>query len=189
MLGVNVFKTREVVLKNNIPVVIRQAVLSDAEGILNAINKYIPESEYIPLKKNELSQSIEEKEEWIKGFLDYENSLLLVAEYNDEIIGNIDLTGSRREIMSHTALIGMGLLTEWRSCGLGTNFLSLLIEWAKSNTVLELLWLQVYTENREGFSLYKKMGFIENGIIRNFFKQDDRYFHNLTMSLDVSKGS
>jgi ribosomal protein S18 acetylase RimI-like enzyme len=59
------------------------------------------------------------------------------------------------------------------------------IEWAKENPILELLWLQVYTENILGLNLYKKMEFIENGIIKNYFKQNGKYYDNLTMSLSV----
>ncbi|KAA5532943.1 GNAT family N-acetyltransferase [Paenimyroides baculatum] len=87
--------------------------------------------------------------------------------------------------MEHTAVIGMGMLQEWQNIGLGTALLSAIIEWAKSNPILELIWLQVYTENESGLNLYLKMGFVENGVIKNFFKQDNKYFHNLTMTLMV----
>jgi len=69
--------------------------------------------------------------------------------------------------------------------GLGTALLTAIIDWAKVNPILEIIWLQVYTENALGVSLYKKMGFIENGIIKDFFKQDGKYFDNLTMTMKV----
>ncbi len=69
--------------------------------------------------------------------------------------------------------------------GLGTALLTAIIDWAKVNPILEIIWLQVYTENALGVSLYKKMGFIENGIIKDFFKQDGKYFDNLTMNMKV----
>ena len=87
--------------------------------------------------------------------------------------------------MEHTAVIGMGMLKEWKNTGLGTALLKFGIEWAKENTILELLWLQVYTDNELGLGLYRKMGFEENGIMRNFFKQDGEYFDNLTMTMNV----
>jgi RimJ/RimL family protein N-acetyltransferase len=109
----------------------------------------------------------------------------LVAEYDNEIIGNIDLTGNRRKVMEHTAVVGMGMLKEWRGTGLGTFLLQMTIEWAKEHPVLELIWLQVYTENKLGVHLYRKMGFEENGIIKNFFKHHLGYFDNLTMTMRV----
>src|SRR5690606_1081490 len=179
------FEPKQITLKNKKTVVIRQAGLSDAENLLNCIKTYIPTSNYIPKLESEIKLTVDQEKEWINSFLIYDNSLLLVAEYEGKIIGNIDLTGSRRKIMEHTAVIGMGMLQEWQNIGLGTALLSAIIEWAKNNPILELIWLQVYTENESGLNLYKKMGFTENGIIKNFFKQDDKYFHNLTLSLSV----
>ena len=179
------FKTEIVELKNKKFVTIRQAEIDDAERLLNCIKTYVPQSAYIPKLEQEIKLTIEQEKEWINSFLTNENSLLLVAEYNDEIIGNIDLTGSRRKIMEHTAVIGMGMLKEWKNTGLGTALLKFGIEWAKENTILELLWLQVYTDNELGLGLYRKMGFEENGIMGNFFKQDGEYFDNLTMTMNV----
>src|SRR5690606_38339659 len=100
-------------------------------------------------------------------------------------IGNIDITGSSRVIMQHTGVIGMGILTEWRDLGLGTELMKLSINWAKENPILELLWLQVYCENELGVNLYRKMNFKDNGIIKNYFKRNGKYYDNLTMSLSL----
>jgi RimJ/RimL family protein N-acetyltransferase len=170
-------------LKNDKLVQIRVAEVSDAEKLLNTIKTYIPQSDFIPKLPEEITLTLDQEKAWIQTFLDQDNSLLLVAEYEGEIIGNIDLTGHQRKVMKHTAVIGMGMLADWRNTGLGTALLSELIQWAKENPILELIWLQVYTENKAALKLYKKMGFQENGTIKNFFKQDDRYFDNLTMSL------
>ncbi len=178
-------KPNNIALKNQTTVLIRQAEISDAEKLLNCIKTYIPQSEYIPKLREEIKLTVEQEREWISSFLTHDNSLLLVAEFEDQLIGNIDITGNQRKIMEHTAVIGMGMLKEWRNSGLGTALLTEAIKWAKQNPVLELIWLQVYTENELGLSLYRKMGFENNGIIKNFFKQDDRYFDNLTMTMNV----
>lgn len=88
--------------------------------------------------------------------------------------------------MEHTALIGMGITKEYRNIGLGTALLSECVDWAKQNPILELIWLQVYTDNKLGVSLYKKMGFSENGLIKNFFKHKGNYYDNLTMNMKVN---
>ena len=179
------FQTIEIELKNKKVVQIRQAEIDDAENLLNCIKTYIPQSEYIPKLSQEIKLTIEQEKDWINSFLLNKNSLLLVAEYNNQLVGNIDLTGNQRKLMEHTAVIGMGMLKEWRNTGLGTALLSNVIEWARKNEILEVIWLQVYTENAAGLKLYKKMGFSENGIIKNFFKHENKYFDNLTMSLSV----
>lgn len=179
------FKTKTIELKNQKRVTIRQAEVEDAEKLLACIKTYIPQSDYIPKLEQEIVLTIEQEKKWINSFLKNKNSLLLVAEYDNEIIGNIDLTGKRRQAMAHTAVIGMGMLNEWRNMGLGTALLKSTIDWAKENQILELIWLQVYTENKLGLSLYQKMGFEENGILKNFFKHGNKYFDNLTMTMNV----
>ena len=155
------FKRQILTLKNQKTVTIRQAEIDDAEKLLNCIKTYVPQSEYIPKLEQEIKLTIEQEKEWINYFLTNENSLLLIAEFDNEIIGNIDLTGNRRKIMEHTAVIGMGMLKEWRNTGLGTALLKLAIEWAKENPILELLWLQVYTDNELGLGLYRKNGIMK----------------------------
>ena len=179
------FNQMEVTLKNDQLVTIRQAKVSDAANLLHAIKTYIPQSEYIPKFEEEIRLTIKQEEEWIQSFISSNNSLLLVAEHDNEIIGNIDLTGHQRKAMEHTAVIGMGMIAPWRNTGLGTAMMEAIIDWAKQNSILELIWLQVYTENVLGLGLYKKMGFTENGIIKNFFKHNEKYFDNLTMSLSI----
>jgi len=179
------FNPKQITLKNNKTVLIRQAEAHDAEQLLNCIKTYIPESDYTPKFEHEITLTLEQEKDWINSFITNDNSLLLVAEYENKIIGNIDLTGSRREAMKHTAVIGMGMIKEFRNSGLGTALLSSIAEWSKENPILELIWLQVYTENELGLNLYKKIGFKENGIIKNFFKHNNKYFDNLTMSMNV----
>lgn len=179
------FQPIKIELKNRKVVQIRQAEINDAENILDCIKTYIPQSEYIPKLPQEIKLTIDPERDWINSFLINKNSLLLIAEYKNDIIGNIDLTGNQRKLMEHTAVIGMGILKEWRHTGLGTALLTNAIEWSKQNDILEVIWLEVYTENSAGLTLYRKMGFSENGIIKNFFKHENKYFDKLTMSLSV----
>lgn len=172
-------------LKNGKEVLIRQCEIKDAENLRYTVKTYLKDSPYVPKLQEEFKITVEQEEAWIKSLLENKNSLLLVAEYDGKIIGNIDLTGHSRKIMEHTAVIGMGMLKEWRNTGLGTVLMQKSIAWAQNNPILELLWLQVYTENIQGVHLYKKMKFQENGIIKNYFKQNGTYFDVLTMSLVV----
>jgi RimJ/RimL family protein N-acetyltransferase len=168
-------------LKNQKSVLIRQAQIADAEKLLECIKTYIPQSPFIPKLEEEITLTLEQEKEWIQSFLLKDNSLLLVAEYEGQIIGNIDLTGNSRKVMEHTAVIGMGMLKKWTNSGLGTALLNEVIHWAKENPILELIWLQVYTENELGMNLYRKMGFQEVGILPKFFKHNGKYYDNLTM--------
>ncbi|WP_340199030.1 GNAT family N-acetyltransferase [Ascidiimonas sp. W6] len=179
------FVPQKVILKNHKTVLLRQAVLEDAKELSRMIKTYLEDSPYIPKNPKEFKLTLEKEEAWIDSFITKENSLLLVAVYEGQLVGNIDLTGHHREVMQHTAMVGMGMLKAWREVGLGSALLHAAIIWAQQNPILEKLWLQVYTDNKAGVALYKKFRFEENGILTNFFKQDNRYYDNLTMSLNL----
>ncbi|MDQ3192818.1 MAG: GNAT family N-acetyltransferase [Bacteroidota bacterium] len=180
------FQQTEIRLKNNKFVEIRQCNVEDAEELIKTVKTYLGDSACVPLDPDEFNYTIEQERELIQSFIENKNSLFLIAIYNEQIVGNIDLSGSQRKALKHTAVIGMGMLKEWRNTGLGTALLNCSINWAKQNPLLELLWLQVYANNQAGISLYKKAGFMENGIQKNFFKnQQNIYFDNITMSLEL----
>jgi ribosomal protein S18 acetylase RimI-like enzyme len=179
------FEQKIVKLKDGTVVTIRICVESDAENLIHTIKTYLGDSDFIPRNPDEYKLTFGEQKALIRSFLEEENSLLLVAVKGEQILGNIDLTGNLRETMRHTAVIGMGILKEWRNSGLGTELMKLSINWAKTNPILELLCLQVYAENELGVALYKKSGFEENGRIEHFFKQNGRYYDNVMMHLKV----
>ncbi|MBS1550955.1 MAG: GNAT family N-acetyltransferase [Bacteroidetes bacterium] len=180
------FQQTEVLLKNNDIITIQICDIEDAEELLRTVKTYLADSEYIPVRPEEFTISIEKEKLRIRSFLENDNSLLLIAKKGNEILGNIDITGSQKEAIKHTAVIGMGMLKEYRNKGLGTALLRKGIEWARQNPVLEILWLQVYAENTAGVTLYRNAGFEINGIQKKFFKSKENiYFDNVIMSLDV----
>mgnify|MGYP003519698136 FL=1 len=62
----NKFETKEIVLKNNTKIIIREAQLSDAEQLLACIKKYISQSDFIPKYEHEIKLTIEQERDWIQ---------------------------------------------------------------------------------------------------------------------------
>jgi|ERR1035437_1381012 RimJ/RimL family protein N-acetyltransferase len=162
--------------------IIREASVLDSERMIDCIKSYLS-SNFIPLKPEEFNPTIEEHEHWIRKFLIGKYDLLLVAVYNDQIIGNIDLTMHHRSMLSHTGHIGMGIHEDWQNQGLGTVLLDKVIEWSDSRSEIEILWLQVFGNNHKGISIYKKKGFIEEGRQKDFIKNSKgEYIDNIIMT-------
>ena len=180
------FNSSEVILKNKEKVIIDLCREEDAEELIMTVKTYLADSEYTLTGPEEFNPSVEQERIWIRSFLENDNSLLLTARQGGRIIGNIDITGRKNKITMHTAVIGMGLLKEWRNAGLGTALLNKGIEWAKQNPQLEILWLQVFAQNTPAVRIYEKAGFEVNGIQKRFFKSKENiYFDNVIMSLNV----
>ncbi|MCL8000797.1 hypothetical protein M8994_21645, partial [Brucella sp. 21LCYQ03] len=72
------------VLKNGKQVAIRKTELADAAHLLQTIRSYLPQSSFIPKMEQELTMTISQAEEWISSFIEKENSLQLVAVYEDQ---------------------------------------------------------------------------------------------------------
>lgn len=177
-------------LKNNKTITIREATPADAASLLKAVHAYVHESEYLLTTPPEFDMTEEKEREWIVSFMEHESSLLLVAEHNSEIVGNIDLTGGRRNRVKHTSLIGIGMLREWRSVGLGTALFECAINWSRHHSPIELLWLQVVGANEHGLALYNKMGFTTCGRQQGYFRlSETRYEDNIIMELNIKNSS
>lgn len=168
--------------KNDQTLLIREAISDDAKLLINLKLEYLKNTATLPLFEDEYPNDVKEEREMIQRYHSETNSILLVAIFGDEIIGNIDLTGSWRKKMQHTAMIGMGIHTQWQNQGVGTLLLKNTLEWTKENEFLKTVWLEVYATNHSGITLYQKMGFIKTGIIPQFFCEDGLYIDKIIMS-------
>ena len=144
-------------------------------------DSYIKNTTTIPMYLDEYPDNSTKEKEIILEYLESPNSILLVAEHNSELIGNIDLTGNKRIKMKHTGMIGMGISQEWRNKGLGKLLIKEVIDWAKEYSIIELIWLDVYSSNELGINLYKNTGFAISGIVKGFFKEVDGYKDKIQM--------
>jgi ribosomal protein S18 acetylase RimI-like enzyme len=175
-------------LKDGTQVVIREATIHDAAEMIQCIKTYISESPYMVMLPEEFSLTLHQGREWIHAFIEADNSLLIVAEKNGTILGNLDITGAKRNRILHNGLVGMGMLPECRQNGLGSILLQAGIDWAKRNPYLERLWLQVIADNEPAIKLYKKHGFIQEGLQKNFIRTgENSYADNMIMGMTLGK--
>ena len=175
------YQTKTYSLKDGSKVQIRISISEDAQSLVNLKRSYIKNTTTIPMYLDEYPDDSAKEEEIILDYLGSSNSILLVAEHDGKLIGNIDLTGSKRFKMQHTGMIGMGIGEEWRNKGLGKLLIKEVIDWAKKSSIIELVWLDVYSSNKLGINLYKNTGFNVSGIIEGFFIELDGYKDKIQM--------
>jgi RimJ/RimL family protein N-acetyltransferase len=151
-------------------ITVRIATEADAENLLNLKKSYIKGSSTIPLQEHEYTNSIKEEAALIERYNRLKNSLLVVAECDGRLIGNLDLTGNQREKLFHTAMLGMGIAYNWQNRKIGRLLMENALRWAADDSPLEIIWLEVYASNLPGRKLYENSGFEECGVIKNFFR-------------------
>lgn len=159
--------------KDGKEIIIREAGMDDALSLIELKKSYIKDTTSIPMYEFEYKNDIQMEKEWINKFITEQNSLLLVAEHNNKLIGNIDLHGSQRKKLYHTGMIGMGIAYEWRNCKVGSFLMEIMLDWAVKKSPLDIIWLEVYSTNKSGVKLYDKFGFEQCGRIKNFFEKEN----------------
>lgn len=157
-------RTSEYILRDSRHLIIRQASLDDAEEILSVVKEYIGETEFIPYVDGEFNPSLEDEKKWIQSF-NTSNSLLLLAEVDGKIVGNISVNGMTRKMMSHASCIGIGLLKEYRGLGIGSFLFEKVFEWAKENPVVEILGWRHMRLIEPGWLCMGKWGLRKSGVI------------------------
>ncbi len=180
------FKSKIATLKSGKQVQIRVAKVKDAPAILDLKRGYIHNTTTLPLVLDEYPNNVKQETKLIKRYKKSDNSIFLVAEFNGELIGNIDLTGSKRSKIYHTAMLGMGINAGWRNQGLGAVLIAHALDWAKAQSPIKIVWLDVYASNSLGVNLYTKMGFKTSGSIPEFFKEEDAYINKIQMYKKIS---
>ncbi|WP_421919593.1 GNAT family N-acetyltransferase [Marinifilum sp.] len=168
--------------KSGKEITLREARISDAHSLRKCILSYI-NGLTIPFTREEFDKSDTEIENWINELNSAPNCLLLIAEYEDRIIGNIDVTSSRRSMLKHTGYISMGVHKNWQNQGIGSLLFRKMINEYERNQEIELLWLQAFGTNLSGLHMYRKFGFNENGRQKKFIKtHDNKYIDNVIMT-------
>lgn len=175
------FQTKTYTLKSGDEVRIRVPEMSEAQDLVDLKRSYIRHTNTIPMYLEEYPDDKIAESKLIGEYHESPNSILLVAVSEDKLIGNIDLTGSKRLKMFHTAMLGMGIAEGWRNQGLGGCLMETAINWAKEHSEIELIWLDVYASNELGLNLYKNMGFEVSGLVPRFFQERDGYVDKIQM--------
>jgi ribosomal protein S18 acetylase RimI-like enzyme len=156
------FAPHEVRLKDGRLAVIRRATLDDAEGLIANVNAVGAEGIYILVER--LDKTLEQEREWIAMFGE-QDRLLLVATVDGALVGAMDLTRERFEKTRHLAGAGIALQEAGRGVGLGRALMEDGIEWARAQGVRKLT-LSVFDNNDRAKALYRKLGFVEEGKLK-----------------------
>ncbi|MEH7885340.1 GNAT family N-acetyltransferase [Bacillus sp. JJ1609] len=169
--------------KNVASYIVRTGEIDDAEAIFNIQKSVVSEGEYLISLSDEFSKTPSQYREWVQSILENERETLMVAEKDGEVVGWIvfEVTQNRRRL-SHTGTFGMMISNRHRDKGIGSMLLGALLDWAEKNPFIEKVSLGVFSTNQRAISLYKKMGFIEEGRkVKEFKMNDHEYVDDILM--------
>lgn len=173
---------KEIKIKNG-KIIIRKALKSDANELVNYLDLISKESDYLTFGEGESDITVEQEEEFIESANNKNNTLFIVAEMNEKIIGNLNFSAGQRKRIAHTGEFGVSVLKEYWGNGIGKELIKYLIQWSKNSGLIRKINLRVRIDNTKAIKLYKELGFFEEGIIKRDFLIDNKFYDSLSMGL------
>ncbi|MFP3840778.1 GNAT family N-acetyltransferase [Bacillus safensis] len=170
-------------MQNSNDIIVRFGKIEDAEMTLEIQKSVIAESDYLLTSPEENKKTLLEHREWIQKRIENENETYIVTQTDEKVIGWIAFEhSSNRKRTSHTGSFGLMVHKSYRGLGVGEKLLTALLHWAEKNPSIEKVSLAVFSTNQKAISLYKKMGFIEEGRkIKEFKINDHEYWDDVLM--------
>ncbi|MGD9638555.1 MAG: N-acetyltransferase family protein [Alphaproteobacteria bacterium] len=105
-----------------------------------------------------------------------------VVIVDNKLVGWCDICLSNKGGDNHVGVLGIGLLPDFRSQGIGEKLMRKTIEKGKEKG-LTRIELGVREGNERAFKLYKKLGFEIEGVARNSILIDGKYENTIKMAL------
>ncbi|MBU5440191.1 GNAT family N-acetyltransferase [Tissierella sp. MSJ-40] len=116
-----------------------------------------------------------------------ERTLFLVAEVDGKIVGFTRCIGNKLSRFRHKAEFGICISKEYWGHGIGKVLLENVLMWADA-TGIEKISLTVVETNTKAIQLYKKYGFVEEGLLRkDRIHKDGNYYNTVIMGRLLNK--
>lgn len=164
-------------------IIVRHAKVEDAHVIAEAERNIAQVPGFFCSQPSELTD--ENVANTISGFQRDNSGVYLVAEYEGHLVGHAFLQSHTIKSLQHVAELNVAVHLGWQKKGVGTQLLHQIIEWAKHSSNIEKIELNVRASNSAAISLYKKMGFKQEGLLTKRVKVKNFYIDDIIMGLNL----
>ncbi|WFA08896.1 GNAT family N-acetyltransferase [Tissierella sp. Yu-01] len=175
----------QLIIKNGSTITIRKANKLDAEAMLEYLDKISKESDNLTFGNGEFKLTLEQEENFIDNISKQNNAIFLIAEIDGKIIGNLSFAGGSKPRIAHTGEFGVSVLKDYWGQGIGTYLIEYLINWSKESGIIRKVNLRVRSDNYSAIHVYKKLGFIEEGLITRDLFINGNFFDSISMGMKI----
>ena len=151
---------------------------SHFEGLRNALDDVAREKRYLAfLQAPPPEQAFDFFQDIVTNDL-----CQFVALQDDVVVGWCDVLPTHGEARAHVGTLGIGLVSHARNIGIGAKLMEAAISkaWKKGISRIELT---VRTDNPNATALYERFGFTHEGLNKNAFSVDGKYYDAYSMAL------
>lgn len=160
---------------------IREAAPTDAAALLALKRALDRETSFMLLEPDERTTTEAELADELRRIAARANSVVLVADLADELVGYVEAVGGGARRNRHTAHVVIGVRQASAGQGIGGSLLSELEKWARANGV-HRLELTVMADNQRALGLYRKLGYVVEGTKHAALLVDGRLVDELWMA-------
>ena len=154
---------------------IRRATAADAEAILACCKVIGGESDNLTFGAEGVSITVEREREYLESIRCSDRQLYLVATEGDEIVGTAVFSAFAKPRLAHRGEISISVKKAMWGQHIGTRFMEEIIRFAKEMARVELISLEVRSDNARAIGLYRKFGFETIGTFRGYMKINGEY--------------
>jgi RimJ/RimL family protein N-acetyltransferase len=143
--------------------IIRRPTEHDASDIISYSKLLFASTDQVLTTQDEYTITVENEKIWINNFNGNEDSLVLIAELDQQITGLLFFMPNTKKKNSHTGEFGVSVHPGFQRQGIGRLLIEALLAWAKENPRIEKVYLNVFATNKHAINLYQRLGFAEEG--------------------------
>ena len=173
-------ESRQVRLKDEREITLRLLELSDRDRLVHLFSTMSEKA----LEWGMPPYTKETIDRWLSNF---ERSIPLVAICEDRIVGFAGIFKHAHPREKGIADFGIYLHQDFHNVGLGTMMSNTILAIAEEQR-LHRIYLHVVEDNKAAVNLYKKIGFVIEGTMREAYYGADKKYHNmLVMGILLSR--
>jgi RimJ/RimL family protein N-acetyltransferase len=166
------------------PAQMREAGRDDAAALLRLKQRLDRQTSFMLFEADERDTTVEALARDLDEVTGSENSVVIVAELDDDLVGYVELTGGSFRRNRTTAYLVIGVLAEAGGQGIGSGLLRQAADWASGHG-MHRLELTVMARNHRAIALYERMGFSVEGRRSECLLVDGEFVDELYMGAIV----
>ncbi len=158
---------------------IRPITANDIEGFHHALDFVAREKRHLAFLE---APSLTDIRAFVLENISSGNLQIVAVTAAEGVVGWCDILPKARPVYRHSGVLGLGLLPPYRGKGLGKELIQTAL--AKARVAhLHRVELTVREPNENAIALYKKLGFLTEGIHRDAVCVDGVYENLITMAI------
>ncbi len=165
---------KNVKLKNGKVLTLTTPSIDNAQELADYYNTIVCQSRFVAADAMDTKLTAENETQWIEKSEKDERSLIIAAKLDGKIVGlgNISTKNPKYIRFKHSCGLGVSVLKDFWGLGIASAIMTELVEFARKAS-FEQIELDVVSTNESAVHLYKKFGFVEEGLLTHAMKYTD----------------